>query len=219
MSDLEKTFKKAAWLIANGPKTSEASTEDKLYLYSHFKQATQGDVSGSQPWAVQVEARAKWDAWNKLKGMSKEEAMQKYIDKVRCAGRRIRIFSLRCFAFPFRLFLFQKSDTKTTSAQSSFSAARLLWRRCKISRCASQMASSRKAIRSGRATTRSRSTRSEIERQRPPAYSRASLMMSSLHCSSSLPVRRARSQTSLSMSSFSKLSDLSPFLRPRYTSR
>jgi hypothetical protein len=30
--------------------------------------------------AVQLEARAKWDAWNALKGTSKEAAMQKYID-------------------------------------------------------------------------------------------------------------------------------------------
>jgi choline-glycine betaine transporter len=30
--------------------------------------------------AVQFEARAKWDAWNALKGTSKEAAMQKYID-------------------------------------------------------------------------------------------------------------------------------------------
>ena len=43
-------------------------------------QATKGDVQGSQPWAVQLEARAKWDWWAKLKGMSKEEAMEKYID-------------------------------------------------------------------------------------------------------------------------------------------
>ena len=43
-------------------------------------QATKGDVEGKQPWAVQIEARAKWDWWAKLKGMSKEEAMQHYID-------------------------------------------------------------------------------------------------------------------------------------------
>ena len=45
-----------------------------------FVQATLGDVQGSQPWMVNLEARAKWDAWAKLKGMSKEEAMQGYID-------------------------------------------------------------------------------------------------------------------------------------------
>ena len=43
-------------------------------------QATEGDVKGSQPWAVNLEARAKWDAWNSIKGMSKEEAMQLYIE-------------------------------------------------------------------------------------------------------------------------------------------
>ena len=43
-------------------------------------QATKGDVQGAQPWMINVEARAKWDWWAKLKGMSKEEAMEKYID-------------------------------------------------------------------------------------------------------------------------------------------
>ncbi|KAL4437790.1 hypothetical protein ABPG77_005702 [Micractinium sp. CCAP 211/92] len=81
-SDLEKKFKKAVWLIRNGPPKADSSTEEKLAFYKYFKQATEGDVQGSQPWAVQFEARAKWDAWNSVKGMSKEEAMQKYIDLV-----------------------------------------------------------------------------------------------------------------------------------------
>ncbi|KAK9819150.1 hypothetical protein WJX81_002475 [Elliptochloris bilobata] len=79
MSDLEARFKKAVWLIRNGPKM-ESSNETKLKFYGYFKQATLGDVQGSQPWAVQLEARAKWDVWAKLKGMSKEEAMQHYIN-------------------------------------------------------------------------------------------------------------------------------------------
>ena len=37
-------------------------------------------MKGGQPWAVQVEARAKWDAWNSVKGMSKEDAKHRYID-------------------------------------------------------------------------------------------------------------------------------------------
>ena len=37
-------------------------------------------MKGSQPYKVQFEARAKWDAWNSIKGMSKEEAMKKYIE-------------------------------------------------------------------------------------------------------------------------------------------
>ena len=35
-------------------------------------------AQGSQPWAVQLEARAKWDAWNELKGMDPEEAKRQY---------------------------------------------------------------------------------------------------------------------------------------------
>jgi len=81
MSEVETKFKKASWLITNGPKPAEEpSVEQKLHVYSLFKQATVGDVNIAQPWAVQFEARAKWDAWNALKGMSKEAAMQQYID-------------------------------------------------------------------------------------------------------------------------------------------
>lgn len=81
-SDLQADFQKAVYLIRNGPPRSDTSTALKLKFYSLFKQATEGDVQGTQPWAVQLEARAKWDAWAGLKGMSKEEAMQKYVDLV-----------------------------------------------------------------------------------------------------------------------------------------
>ena len=53
-SDLEKKFKKAVWLIRNGPPKKGTSTADKLKFYSLFKQATEGDCTGTQPWAVQV---------------------------------------------------------------------------------------------------------------------------------------------------------------------
>jgi diazepam-binding inhibitor (GABA receptor modulating acyl-CoA-binding protein) len=54
----------------------------KLMLYSLYKQATLGDVQGTQPWAVQIEARAKWDAWNSVKGTSKENAQMEYAGEV-----------------------------------------------------------------------------------------------------------------------------------------
>jgi len=79
MSEIEARFKKAAYLIKNGPPDKNASNDKKLKYYSYFKQATEGDVKGSQPMFIQIEARAKWDAWNAIKGMSKEEAMEKYI--------------------------------------------------------------------------------------------------------------------------------------------
>ena len=47
---------------------TKPSNEVLLKLYALYKQATVGDVNIAQPWAVQLEARAKWDAWNELKG-------------------------------------------------------------------------------------------------------------------------------------------------------
>ena len=42
-----------------------------------FKQATVGDVNIARPGGfLNFEANAKWDAWNAIKGKSKEEAMK-----------------------------------------------------------------------------------------------------------------------------------------------
>lgn len=43
-------------------------------------QATVGDVQGDRPGFLSLEARAKYDHWAKLTGMSKDEAMQAYVD-------------------------------------------------------------------------------------------------------------------------------------------
>merc|ERR1719221_1087087 len=75
---LETEFKKAVWLVRNGPK-KESSTADKLNFYKNYKQATAGDVQGAQPYRIQLEARSKWDAWNSVKGTSKEDAKKAYI--------------------------------------------------------------------------------------------------------------------------------------------
>ena len=56
--------------------------DDLLFLYAHFKQATDGDVSGKRPGMLDMVGRAKFDAWAKLKGTGKDQAMQKYTDKV-----------------------------------------------------------------------------------------------------------------------------------------
>jgi len=51
----------------------------KLKCYAFYKQATLGNVIGEQPWAWQVEKRAKWDSWNNVKGLSKTVAKQLYV--------------------------------------------------------------------------------------------------------------------------------------------
>jgi hypothetical protein len=41
-----------------------------------YKQIELGDCKTSQPWGIQFAARAKWDAHNKNKGLSKHQAME-----------------------------------------------------------------------------------------------------------------------------------------------
>ncbi|MBX3220224.1 MAG: acyl-CoA-binding protein [Labilithrix sp.] len=55
------------------------STDDLLELYALYKQATAGDVSGSRPGMLDMKGRAKYDAWTKKKGVSKDDAMTKYV--------------------------------------------------------------------------------------------------------------------------------------------
>ena len=53
-----------------------------LELYGLFKQAAEGDVSGEKPGMFDFKGAAKYDAWESRHGMTKEEAMQAYIDLV-----------------------------------------------------------------------------------------------------------------------------------------
>ncbi len=54
-----------------------------LKLYALYKQATKGDATGERPpGGFDFVARAKFDAWSKVKGTSTEDAMQQYIDLV-----------------------------------------------------------------------------------------------------------------------------------------
>jgi acyl-CoA-binding protein len=62
--------------------SSRPSNEDMLFLYAHFKQASSGDVSGKRPGMLDMVARAKYDAWAKLEGMSPKDAEAKYIARV-----------------------------------------------------------------------------------------------------------------------------------------
>lgn len=56
--------------------------DDLLFLYAHFKQATDGDASGSRPGLLDVKGRAKFDAWARLKGTKPDAAMKQYVAKV-----------------------------------------------------------------------------------------------------------------------------------------
>jgi acyl-CoA-binding protein len=78
MSSLEDRFAQAQQDVNS---LSERPDNDTmLRLYSLFKQATKGDAAGEPPGAFDFVARAKFDAWSKMKGTSTQDAMQQYID-------------------------------------------------------------------------------------------------------------------------------------------
>lgn len=53
-----------------------------LKLYSLYKQGSEGDVGGDRPGTLDFVGRAKYDAWAKLEGTTRDEAMQAYIKLV-----------------------------------------------------------------------------------------------------------------------------------------
>lgn len=79
MENLKEKFDKAQ---INSKKLPNQSNDSLLKLYSLYKQATEGDVSGSKPNMFDFKGVAKYEAWTTKKGLSKEEAMQQYVDLV-----------------------------------------------------------------------------------------------------------------------------------------
>jgi acyl-CoA-binding protein len=80
MSDLKAAFDKA---LADSKNLSERPDNATLLkLYALYKQGSQGDNTDKKPGFSDMVARAKWDAWSKLKGVSQEAAMQQYIDLI-----------------------------------------------------------------------------------------------------------------------------------------
>ena len=75
----EAEFTKAAEYVRKMPAKPETTNAVKLEFYGLFKQAKDGDNNESQPWAIQVESRAKWEAWKAVAGKSKSDAMIAYI--------------------------------------------------------------------------------------------------------------------------------------------
>jgi acyl-CoA-binding protein len=63
--------------------TEKPDNETLLRLYSLYKQATEGDLQGVEPSnPFDFVAKAKYKAWEALKGQTMEDAMQQYIDLV-----------------------------------------------------------------------------------------------------------------------------------------
>jgi acyl-CoA-binding protein len=83
--DLQAAFEAATAAAKQTKKKPDNAT--LLKLYSYYKQASEGDISGDRPGGFDFVGGAKYDAWSKLKGMSKDEAMQNYIKQVEKLNR------------------------------------------------------------------------------------------------------------------------------------
>ncbi len=80
MSDLTAAFDKA---VADSKNLSERPDNATLLkIYALYKQGSTGDNTEKKPGFTDMVARAKWDAWAKLKGTSTDDAMQQYIDLI-----------------------------------------------------------------------------------------------------------------------------------------
>lgn len=79
--DLQQLFEEA---VANSKNLSERpSNETLLQIYSLYKQATEGDVTADPPSnPFDFVAKAKYEAWQALKGKTKDTAAQEYIDLI-----------------------------------------------------------------------------------------------------------------------------------------
>ena len=78
--DLQQEFDQAVADSKNLPERPDNLT--LLKLYALYKQATEGDVQGERPGFTDMVGRFKWDTWEGMKGMSREDAMRQYIDLV-----------------------------------------------------------------------------------------------------------------------------------------
>ena len=78
--ELKDKFKKA--VVESREFAIRPDNDTLLKIYSLYKQATEGDNNAEQPGMFDFVAKAKYEAWNKLKGMSADDAMQQYVDTV-----------------------------------------------------------------------------------------------------------------------------------------
>ena len=80
MSDLNTLFEAA---VASSKQLSERPDNATLLkIYALYKQGTAGDNAEKKPGFSDMVGRAKWDAWNNLKGTAQDDAKQQYIDLI-----------------------------------------------------------------------------------------------------------------------------------------
>lgn len=62
--------------------TKKPSDDEMLKVYGLFKQGTVGDCNTAQPGLLDLKGKAKWNAWNGMKGKSQDDAKAEYVSLV-----------------------------------------------------------------------------------------------------------------------------------------
>ena len=80
--DIKQQFEEA---VSESKALSDKPSNDTLLqLYSLYKQATEGDINIDPPAnPFDFVAKAKYETWARLKGKSKTDAMNEYVELVR----------------------------------------------------------------------------------------------------------------------------------------
>lgn len=87
---IDAQFDRAVEIVQSLPKTGPIQTgyEEKLTMYSLYKQATVGNVQSPRPSVWDMLGRAKWDAWAKHKDLDSYEAKWLYVEALLKVLRR-----------------------------------------------------------------------------------------------------------------------------------
>jgi diazepam-binding inhibitor (GABA receptor modulator, acyl-CoA-binding protein) len=80
MATSKAAFDKAVADSKNLPEKPDNAT--LLQIYALYKQATVGEVEGKRPGFTDMVGRAKWDAWNAIKGKSQDDAKAEYVELI-----------------------------------------------------------------------------------------------------------------------------------------
>jgi len=81
MAKLDTAFDKA--VIDSKKLPAKPDNATLLKLYALYKQATEGDVEGKRPGFTDMVGRAKFDAWEAIKGKDVKLAKQEYVDLIK----------------------------------------------------------------------------------------------------------------------------------------
>ena len=87
MTEINSLFETATVAAKSLPERPDNDT--MLQLYALYKQGSAGDVTGKKPGLFDFVAAAKYEAWERFKGVSQDDAQKQYVDLVKSLGGKV----------------------------------------------------------------------------------------------------------------------------------